>query len=338
MARIEHSIDFGQGVNYSTTAEKEPLTVQRSSAVWLKPKSFCLTLVACCLASMSQGWEQVANGNSGWPDDFDTSVDHRDPRKRDGTLKFAIAQAVPWFSASILGSFLSAPLSEYTGLRIALFTIAMCSFTSSVWGSQVTSWEALIGSRILLGIGIGGKASIVSIFESEVLPSSKNGYLLVNWQVSNAVGTILGSIVCYILRNNWRLQILSGVIPGFALLMATLVSCESPRWLMIQGKHRKAFATLLKLCQERRLALKELLTIHYQIQAERALSLRQSTRSTLDPGNNPTHQRMERDSWCDQFNSMIFVERVRKAAFATVIVMFSQQLSGYVCHASQCLQ
>ena len=336
LAKQDHSNGIGQPVGGLTTDEKGSLAVQRYSAFWREPSDLLTTLVVCCLASITQGWDQVANGNVGWPVNFGSSADRCEPRKKEGTFEFAIAQAAPWFSASILGSFLSNALSEYTGRRMALFTAALCSFTSSIWGSQVTSWEALIGSRILLGIGIGGKAAIVSVLQSEVLPSAKRDYLLVNWQVFNAVGTILGSIVCYILRNiwnsnSWRLQILSGVIPGFALLMATLVSCESPRGLVIQGKHRRAFKRLLRLHQERHLALKELLSIHYRIQVERALSLQHDTSCQLDPRIDPFDTNM---SWWNRFRSTLYVPGIRRAAIGSMIVMISQPLSGYVYHVS----
>ena len=334
LAKQSQCVNVGRPVDGLTATEEQLLAFQKYTA---------LTIIVCCLASMTQGWDQVANGNAGWTDDLGILVDRCDPRQNDGTLRFAIAQAVPWFSASVLGPLLSDPFSEYFGRRMALFTAALCSFTSSVWGSHVTSWEALVGSRILLGLGIAGKASVVPILISEILPSVKRDFILVNWQIFNAVGVIVGSIACYILRdswtrNSWRLQILSGAIPGCALLMATFVSCESPRWLIIQGKHRRAFTTLLNLRQERRIALKELVSIHYQIQGERALFLRRDAGWELDPANDPFHTNMERNSWWDRFRCRIYVPRVRRAAIASMILMISQQLNGYVYHASRFLQ
>ena len=179
-AKQDHSHDIGQPVSGLTTDEKNSLAVQGYSAFWREPSDLLITLSVCCLASITQSWGQVVNGNSGWPHDFGTPDDPRDRAKKDGTLRFAIAQAGPWFSASIVGTSLWDPLSEYTGRRTALSTAALCSFTSSVWGSQVTSWEALIGSRILLGLGIGGATSITPVLQSEVLSATKHYYSLVN--------------------------------------------------------------------------------------------------------------------------------------------------------------
>ena len=328
LAKQDHALAIGQPVAGVTDAEKVSLDIQRSSAFWREPKDLNLTLAACCLASMVQGWVQVANGNLGWPAALGVQVDPRDPTKYDDTWKFAAVQAIPWFSASILGSFLSDPLSEFTGRRGALFTAALCSCLSSIWGSQSTSWESLVGSRVLLGLGIGGKASIVPVLESEVLPPSKRGRVLVSWQVFDAAGVFFGSIACYILRDSWRGQILSGAIPALALLVITFAASESPRWLMIRDKYPKAFTTLLRLRKERRLALKELVTIHYQTQAERKLFLRREQDDESRPGINPFETELGRTSWRERLQNMLFIPRTRRAATAAMIVMIAQQLSG----------
>ena len=330
LAKQDHALALGQRVAGVTDAEKVSLDIQRSSAFWREPKDLNLTIAACCIASMVQGWVQVANGNLGWPTEFGVQVDPRDPTKNNDTLKFAIVQAVPWFSASILGSFLSDPLSEFTGRRGALFTAALCSCMSSIWGSRSKTWRSLVGSRVLLGLGIGGKASIVPVLESEVLPPSKRGRVLVSWQVFDAAGVFFGSIACYILRDSWRGQILSGAIPALALLVITFAASESPRWLMIRDQYPKAFTTLLRLRKERRLALKEFVTIHYQTLAERRLFMRREQDEESRPGINPFETELGRTSWWERLQNMVFIPRVRRAATAAMIVMIAQQLSGSV--------
>lgn len=226
-AKQERSLAIGRYMDSLTSAEKWSLDIQRSGAFWREPKDLMVTLAACCVGSMVQGWDQAANGNLGWPGEF--RVDSGDPNTRGDTWKFAIVQAAPWFSASILGSCLSDPLSERTGRRMAIASSALCSFTSSIAGSRATSWRALVATRVLLGLGIGAKASIIPVLESEVLPPGKRGRILVSWQVFDAAGIFFGSIACYILRGSWRNQILSGAIPAFTLLIMTFCACESPR-------------------------------------------------------------------------------------------------------------
>ena len=308
-----------------TPAEKICVDNHRSLAFWREPKDLLMTLLVCCLASMVQGWDGVANGNLGWPDEFKI---YPTPNNKFDTAKFAVVQAAPWLSASFLGSFLSDPLSEYTGRRVALFIAATCSFTSSIAGACADSFQRLVGTRILLGLGIGGKASIVPVLLSEVLPSSNRGRLLVSWQTFDAAGVFLGSIACYICKNHWRYQIASGTIPALILLLATFASCESPRWLIIRGDYPKAFTTLLRLRKERRLALGEFISVQYQIQAERALLIDRPTDDESGIGINETITDLGRSSWWERLRNMVYLPRVRRAAIAAMVVMVCQQLSG----------
>ena len=321
-------LDVGREVAIPlTAAEKHSLEIQRSSAFWKEPKELLLTLFACSLASLTQGWDQAATGNLGWPAEFGLNIDVDHPAGRDVWI-FGGISSIMWFSAAILGSYLSDPISEHIGRRGALFVAAICSFTSVIAASQTHSWQALMGCRIILGLGIGGKASVVPILESEVTPSSKRGRLLVGWQVFVAAGLFCGYTASYILRDSWRHQVLSGAIPAFALLVFTWASCESPRWLIIQGRYGKAFATLVRLRKERVLAAKELCSIYYQIQAERWLfSGKQNVDEESEDGN-PFKPELGRTSYLRRLKNLYTFPRIRRAAIAAMVVMLSQQLSG----------
>ena len=60
------------------------------------------------------GWDQAANGNLGWPSDFGLSIYSDNPVTNDVWI-FGAIQGIMWFSAAILGSYLSDPISEYIG-------------------------------------------------------------------------------------------------------------------------------------------------------------------------------------------------------------------------------
>lgn len=323
-----HLLDVGRETTiHLTPAEKHSLEIQRSSAFWKEPKELLLTLFACSLASLTQGWDQAATGNLGWPAEFGLNVDINHPAGKDVWI-FGGIQSIMWFSAAVLGSYLSDPISEHIGRRGALFVAAICSFSSVVAASQTQSWQGLMGCRVILGLGVGGKASVVPILESEVTPSSKRGRLLVGWQVFVALGLFCGYTASYILRHNWRHQVLSGAIPAFALLVITWASCESPRWLIIQGKYDKAFTTLVRLRKERVLAAKELCSIYYQIQAERWLFSGQGNVDEESEDLNPFEPEMGRTSYLRRLVNHYTFPRIRRAAIAAMVVMLSQQLSG----------
>ena len=162
-----------------------------------------------------------------------------------------------------------------------------------------------------------------------MLPPSKRGRVLVSWQAFTATGLFCGSIACYILREHWRGQYISGAIPAVLLLATVFGSCESPRWLVIRGHYEKAYITLVRLRGERNVAAKELVSIHYQIQAERRVYLERKIEDDPSKPNLTTYNSvLPRSSYWERLRNMFIFPRVRRAAIAASIVMLAQQLSG----------
>jgi MFS family permease len=187
---------------------------------------------------------------------------------------FAAVNAIVWFSAAFFGPILVDPVcyARFFGRRGSVFIAACFSLASSIAASRMQTWQGLLVCRVFLGIGIGAKASIVPIWESEILPPAKRGRVLVTWQVFTAIGIFFGSVATYIFRSNWRNQVLSGAVPAFILFILTYFACESPRWLIMQEEYVKAFDALVRLRKERLLAAEEFCYLYCQIQTERALA------------------------------------------------------------------
>jgi len=182
--------------------EWDAIETQRSLRFWKEPKGLIVTLFACCMASLTQGWNQVANGNLGWPKDF--GLDVTDTGTGVDIWKFGAVNAVLWLSAAVLGPCLLDPIchSSFFGRRGAVCIAALFSLGSTIGGSQTKTWQGYLIARIFLGIGIGAKASIVPIWESEVLPPDKRGRLLISWQVFTATGIFAGSVATYIFKGD----------------------------------------------------------------------------------------------------------------------------------------
>ena len=97
LAKVGHLLETGKKVHLNLTqAEKASLDIQRSSAFWKEPKELIMTLCACSLASLTQGWDQAANGNLGFPDDFGLHIDIHHPVGRDVWI-FGGIQSIMWF-------------------------------------------------------------------------------------------------------------------------------------------------------------------------------------------------------------------------------------------------
>ena len=173
--RIEHDLSEPQ---------LKALDREATSTIWEESKELKTILLTCFVASIVQGWAQgvLVGANNLWPDDFGLHTGLTEESRRSGNVntgdvwRFALTNAILYFSASTLGAFLCDPLTElFTGRRGALFVAGFFTFAASIGAAYTNSWQTLLATRILLGIGMGSKTSVVPVYESEVSPARLRG-------------------------------------------------------------------------------------------------------------------------------------------------------------------
>lgn len=74
------------------------------------------------------------------------------------------------------GAWLSDPLNEYLlGRRAAIFVAALFCFISVIGSACVQTYWQMLACRILLGVGMGAKASVVPVYAAEIAPAHIRG-------------------------------------------------------------------------------------------------------------------------------------------------------------------
>lgn len=86
-----------------------------------------------------------------------------------------IINAAPYLASSFLGCWLSDPLNNYFGRRGTIFFSAVFCLLSVLGSAVSQTWEQLFITRLLLGIGMGSKASTVPIYAAENVPAAIRG-------------------------------------------------------------------------------------------------------------------------------------------------------------------
>ena len=182
--------------------EHRALTHEKTTKIWQESKELRIILLTCFVASIVQGWAQgaIVGANQQWPNEFGlktglsnstSTVNATIPTESTFSTnpvvstrdiwRFSATNAIVYFSASSLGAFLCDPLTELvTGRRGALFVAALFTFAASIGEAYVHSWQALFATRVLLGIGMGAKTSVVPVYESEVSPARLRGMSVFN--------------------------------------------------------------------------------------------------------------------------------------------------------------
>lgn len=352
-----------------TKEEKDALEHENTNTFWDQPKMLQVTIVTLCVAAIVQGWTQTGtNGaNLNWPKQLGLEQGTGCETINKDAWKFSSVNAACYFAASLVGCWLSDPLNEiFFGRRSAICFSAVIILAAAVGGACVRTWQELLASRVIIGIGMGCKASVTPVFAAEVAPGHLRGSLVMNWQLFDAFGIFLGFtanlIVARVGPTAWRWQIASSVIPTIVLLSLIYVCPESPRFLMKRGHYRAAYNSLLLLRLHPILAAKELFYVHCQMGVENRFLARsrghdvefapvppeatnkkrfaksekhQSTDSHRDVMERARravpdahhHSRRPASYW-QKVHQLFTIKRNRRAILAAVVCMVSQQLCG----------
>lgn len=188
---------------------------------------------------------------------------------------------------------------------------------------------------MLLGIGMGLKEVTVPVFSAENSPAIIRGALVMSWQIWTAFGasltgnepksqlTALEGIFLGTCSNlavgktgdiSWRLQFGSAFIPAVPLVIGTWFCPESPRWYLKKGKYVKAWQSLLRLRNTPVQAARDLYYIHCLLEQEKALVHQSGLKVTSNV--------------FTRFVELFTIPRIRRATWASGIVMIAQQMCG----------
>ena len=89
------------------------------------------------------------------------------------------------------GCWLSDPLNNYFGRRGTIFFSAVFCLFSVIGSGLSQNWQQLFVTRLLLGLGMGAKASVVPIYAAENCPAAIRGGLVMSWQMYVLISLIL---------------------------------------------------------------------------------------------------------------------------------------------------
>ncbi|KAK3320135.1 hypothetical protein B0T19DRAFT_479126 [Cercophora scortea] len=275
---------------------------------WRLPVKLFLTIATCSIGAAVQGWDQT--GTNGANIFFPEFYGIGGTTAHDKIL-VGLVNAGPYLGSSLLGCWLSDPINNWIGRRGVIFFAGHFCLWPVIGSALCQTWGQQLVCRLLMGIGMGAKASTVPIYAAENSPAAIRGALVMSWQMWTAFGIMLGTVFNLAVWNaphNWRLMLGAPFIPAVPLLALIYLCPESPRWYMKKNRYPEAWASMLRLRNDPIQTARDIFYIHAQLEIEDAI--------------------IKKSSYAKRFAELFTVPRIRRANVAAFTVMIAQQMCG----------
>ncbi|PYH33516.1 galactose-proton symport [Aspergillus neoniger CBS 115656] len=279
---------------------------------WRQPKALYFTIILCSVGAAVQGWDQTGSNGANLSFPVALGIPEDGPNASRNQWLVGVVNAAPYMSSAVIGCWLSDPLNKYLGRRGAIFMSAIFCLLAPIGSAVSQTWPQLFVTRLLLGLGMGLKASTIPMFCAENTPASVRGGLVMCWQLWTAFGIFLGTSANLAVKDtgdiSWRLQLGSAFIPALPLLIGVFMCPESPRWYIKKEKMRNAYQSLCRLRNTQLQAARDLYYIYAQIKVEQDIA--------------------GVSNYATRFVELFTIPRIRRATLASFVVMIAQQMCG----------
>lgn len=163
------------------------------------------------------------------------------------TLGLTVSMAL-W--GTVAGSMAAGVIGQKRGGRETLRILAVFYLVSALGCALAWSWGALLVSRFIGGLAIGGSSVLGPVYIAEVSPAARRGRLVGLFQINIVIGILLAYFSNYCIAQaglgatEWRWQLGIAAAPALLFLLLLFGIPRSPRWLAAQGRTGEAIDVL----------------------------------------------------------------------------------------------
>lgn len=183
--------------------------------------------------------------------------------------------ALSWVVSSMMagaavGSVSAGWLSHHMGRKRALI-LGAAVFAIGAAGCAL-SWSipSMIAFRVVMGVAVGLSAFTAPLYLSEIASEDSRGAMVSTYQLMLTVGIFVAflSDTYFSYSGDWRWMFGVAAFPAALFLIGVLFLPYSPRWLVMQGRHREARQIMLDLRNDPLEAAKEIQAIRLQLETK----------------------------------------------------------------------
>ncbi|MDL2171903.1 sugar porter family MFS transporter [Asaia sp. HumB] len=162
--------------------------------------------------------------------------------------------AQEWIVSSMMvgaaiGAVCAGQLSYRFGRKKALILSAFLFMLGALLCVVAQGIVLLIVARALLGLAIGIASFVAPLYISEVADEGHRGSLISVYQLMITIGILLAFVsdAVFAYYGAWRWMLGIVAVPGAIFMIGSFFLPDSPRWLMLRGRHDEALETLASL-------------------------------------------------------------------------------------------
>ena len=153
-----------------------------------------------------------------------------------------------YVAGAVIGAVLFGGFADRYGRR-KLFFITLGVYAAATIASGLASnYSVFVAMRFLTGAGIGGEYAAINSVIQEFMPARLRGRVDLAVNGSFWIGAAAGSIAAVLFldaglfapERGWRFAFIVGGVLALGILPLRRFVPESPRWLLLQRRHREA--------------------------------------------------------------------------------------------------
>ncbi len=148
---------------------------------------------------------------------------------------------------TILGSMFAGIPGDQFGRRDSLRVMAILYVVSALGCALAWNWPALVFSRFIGGLGIGGSSVLGPMYIAEIAPASWRGRLVGIFQFNVVSGILLAYLSNFFvgtqhlrIEDEWRWKFGVAALPAALFLTLLFTIPRSPRWLVKKQRINEA--------------------------------------------------------------------------------------------------
>ncbi len=171
-----------------------------------------------------------------------------------GTLGLSATQVglagTVYIAGALIGALFFGHLTDRHGRRrLFLITLSLYVIATSATALSIDFWT-FAACRFFTGMGIGGEYAAINSAIDELIPARARGFVGLAINGSYWLGTALGAVLSAVLLDprvlghevGWRAAFGLGALLALGIMIVRRFVPESPRWLMVRGRHVEAEA------------------------------------------------------------------------------------------------